>query len=164
MPRSRKSQPGSQCPSQRLRCWQQRADRKSTGRQLCKRATYTRFMSAADLRQILRLAAEAREGGRGAAVATVVRSATDEAAPGSRAFIDAEHMVGSLHPSLDEAVRRDAMEAVERGRPGMRSYILGEAMSVGIEGGDIDVFFDVIARPPVLLVVGAGHIAVPLVE
>jgi xanthine dehydrogenase accessory factor len=74
----------------------------------------------------------------------------------------ADRAEGEIHPGLDAAVVAEARLALDSGRSLVRSFDSVSATVVGIQGGDVDVFFDVVARPPSLIIVGAGHIAVPL--
>jgi xanthine dehydrogenase accessory factor len=116
------------------------------------------------LPQVLEDAVRARDTGEGLTVATVVRSDVAELNPGDRMLIWSDRVRGSLHPALDGSIVREAREAMDRGRPGVRSFSPGRDGSLGMQGGEVDVFFDVIARPPQLVIVGAGHIAMPLAQ
>jgi xanthine dehydrogenase accessory factor len=71
---------------------------------------------------------------------------------------------GTIHPDLDPLLIEDARLSLHEKRSRVRSYRFteGGAEYVGIQGGEADVFFEVLARPPKLVVVGAGHIALPL--
>lgn len=57
---------------------------------------------------------------------------------------------------LDERVVADARGALAEGRSRLLRY--------AVEGGTLQVFVDVQERPPTLLIVGAGHIAMPLAK
>jgi xanthine dehydrogenase accessory factor len=61
---------------------------------------------------------------------------------------------------------RDAQSAIERGTSGLYHYALQDAQAgdAGICGGQVDVFIDVVAAPPTLVVAGAGHVAMPVAE
>jgi len=57
---------------------------------------------------------------------------------------------------LDERVVADARVALAEGHSRLLRYT--------VEGGTLQVFVDVQERPPTLLIVGAGHIAMPLAK
>lgn len=114
------------------------------------------------LPDVLGPAVQAQQSGEGLAIATVVRSDLETAFPGDRMLVWADRTAGSIDAGLHEAIVAEARAAIESGRAGVRSFRRASPTSVGIEGGELDVFFDVIARPPQLIIVGAGHIAVPL--
>jgi xanthine dehydrogenase accessory factor len=102
----------------------------------------------------------------GVAVATVVANRTsNDIAIGSRLIVfEGSPPMGSIHAALDRLLIDDALECLRAKRPRLRSYFLsgGHVEAVGIEGGDVDVYFEVLARPARLVIVGAGHIALPL--
>src|SRR5437868_3702360 len=123
-------------------------------------------MGALNLAQALETAAQIRADGEGAVIAAVTATRENVAIPaGARMVIPARREpVGSLHPRLDPAVIAEARGALESQRSGVRSFRLTESGSelVGMEGGDMDIYLEVLALPPHLIIVGAGHIAVPL--
>lgn len=61
---------------------------------------------------------------------------------------------------LDEMIRIQASEVLATGRPGVRTL----AVSTSDRELQLDVFFDVVSTPAQLLVLGGGHISVPLVK
>lgn len=62
---------------------------------------------------------------------------------------------GSLDdPDLQAQVRRDALDALQRGAPRRVSYETA--------GGTVDVFLEVFTAPPTLLIFGGVHVGVPL--
>lgn len=64
--------------------------------------------------------------------------------------------LGALGPELDEAaVARDALDMLARGESGVRGYA-GAA-------GESQVFIESYPAPPTMFIVGAVHIAIPLV-
>ncbi len=62
-----------------------------------------------------------------------------------------------LEPALEPTIREAALAALRAGEPGIREY-------TGPEGGVAEVFFDPFLPRPELIIVGAGHIAVPLAQ
>lgn len=69
--------------------------------------------------------------------------------------------------ALEAAIIEAAQEALSEGKSrlvhyGLRADTHGE--DLGVCGGDLDVFIDVIAPQLTLLLIGAGHVAVPLAE
>jgi xanthine dehydrogenase accessory factor len=123
-------------------------------------------MIPAGFGELLSEALATRERGEGAVIVTVVASHSPGGpAPGARLLVrERGEMRGRIHPDLDAVLREDALRSLEEGRSRVRSYRLAGAPSqaVGVEGGDVDLFFEVLAQPPRLIIVGAGHIAVPL--
>lgn len=105
-----------------------------------------------------------QSGGR--VVAAVIANRTSlPVPPGSRLMVCEDgSTAGSVHHVLDPFLAAAAQEHLSRRDSQLVSYRLtGTGLeSVGRQGGDLDVFFEVLARPPRLIVVGAGHIALPL--
>jgi xanthine dehydrogenase accessory factor len=85
--------------------------------------------------------------------------------PSSRLLVHADgSTLGAIHPRVDAVLRDAAVQHLERGRPDLISFHIGPGgvEPAGRQGGDLDVFFEVLARPSRLVIVGAGHIALPL--
>jgi xanthine dehydrogenase accessory factor len=68
--------------------------------------------------------------------------------------------------AMEAAIIREAMDAIAQGTSRMAHYELRDPESgdLGVCGGEADVYIDVVASRPTLLVVGAGHVAVPVAE
>jgi xanthine dehydrogenase accessory factor len=88
------------------------------------------------------------------AVATVVLG---DAAVGAKMLVRPDgSTLGALVPGLDEdAVVRDALAMLARAESGIKTYTTA--------AGDLSVFFESYPSPPTMYIVGAVHIAIPLV-
>src|SRR5436190_13481500 len=66
--------------------------------------------------------------------------------------------------TMEERVIQEAKEAILDGRPRQREYLFASDAenSVGMCGGQAEVFIDVVRPVQTLMIIGAGHIAVPL--
>ena len=98
--------------------------------------------------------------GAGAVLITVVESdGVDGLDSGAKCLVrDGRIVLGSVSdPALEQRIVREAAERLAEERSRLLSL---ETDS----GGQADVFFEVMPSPPKLVVVGAGHIAVPLVK
>ena len=98
--------------------------------------------------------------GAGAVLITVVESdGVDGLDSGAKCLVrDGRIVLGSVgDPALEQRIVREAAERLAEERSQLLSL---ETDS----GGQADVFFEVMPSPPKLIVVGAGHIAVPLVK
>lgn len=101
-----------------------------------------------------------KEEGAGAVLVTVVESQGADGLPsGAKCLIrDGRMVLGSVaDPELEETLLREAAERLSDEHSRLVSV---ETAS----GAQADVFFEVMPSPPKLIVVGAGHIAVPLVK
>lgn len=92
---------------------------------------------------------------KGTALATVVRGAEHV---GAKLLVFSD---GSTHGTLglaelDSAVAKDAERAIWNGDANTRTYTLQETAQ------SFDVFIEGFPPPPSLIIVGAGHIAIPL--
>jgi xanthine dehydrogenase accessory factor len=112
------------------------------------------------------LALDAQRRGVGAVIATVIAtSGASGAAVGDRMVVYGDRSsAGTIDERLDTLLVDRAARSLEDRQSRTRSYALsdGDAGDVGVEGGELDVFFEVLARPPRIVIVGAGHIAAPL--
>lgn len=98
--------------------------------------------------------------GAGAVLITVVESdGVDGLDSGAKCLVrDGRIVLGSVgDPALEQTIVREAAERLAEERSRLLSL---ETDS----GGQADIFFEVMPSPPKLIVVGAGHIAVPLVK
>lgn len=114
------------------------------------------------------VARAARSGEPGVVVTVLTDRTAVFARPSSRMFVPAVgESTGRIHPRFDADLGREARQALDTKRSQVRSYRLeadGSLRLAGVKGGDVDIFYEVLERRPRLIVVGAGHIAVPLVK
>mgnify|MGYP002624644538 CR=1 FL=1 len=109
--------------------------------------------------QLLDKLIESIEAGRSVALLTVVQASGDYApARGRRALIwlDAPPLGELGLGDFGSQVLADAHQCLAARRPQMLSYQRAE--------GNVDLFVEVQKRPPTLLIVGAGHVALPLAQ
>jgi xanthine dehydrogenase accessory factor len=69
--------------------------------------------------------------------------------------------------ALEVAIVEAGQEALSEGKPRLVHYGLRadqHEQDLGVCGGDLDVFIDVVAPQLTLLLIGAGHVAVPLAK
>mgnify|MGYP005837012335 CR=1 FL=1 len=69
--------------------------------------------------------------------------------------------------TLEQRVIQHALEALSEGRPRYETYLFStrpedKDKSVGLCGGEVDIHIDVVKPDPRLMIIGAGHIAIPL--
>jgi xanthine dehydrogenase accessory factor len=68
-------------------------------------------------------------------------------------------------PSLQERVLADVPDILAEGRSHVRTYTFGPGAGNGTGPGDqVSVFFELALPEPVLVIVGAGHVAVPVAQ
>jgi xanthine dehydrogenase accessory factor len=102
-----------------------------------------------------------QEEGAAGVLATVVEAANNGAIePGENLLIrDGRPVVGTIRQErLIEAVLKEADARLKEEKSKLVSLELPD------NGGQVEVFFEVLPAPPKLIVVGAGHIAVPLAK
>jgi len=121
------------------------------------------------MESMYKLVADALAVGERVALAMVVR--VEGATPrdiGAKMVVYADgRTAGTVGGGKVEAlVTSEAIAAIQQGTSRLVHYTLrdAEAGDPGICGGEVDVFVDVIMPRPTLLVVGAGHVAVPVAE
>jgi xanthine dehydrogenase accessory factor len=92
---------------------------------------------------------------RGVALATLVRSSSGQGIGAKLLVFPDKSFHGSFGlPELEARVVEDAEQAIWIGEPGTRLYTLDEQT--------FEVFIEGFPPPPRLIIVGAGHIAIPL--
>lgn len=123
-----------------------------------------------EFQRIMRSALDLLDTGNPFALATVVR--VRGAAPrhsGARMLVfpdgRTEGTVGGA--TLEQRVIQHALEALREGRPRYETYLFStrpedKDKSVGLCGGEVDIHIDVVKPDPRLMIIGAGHIAIPL--
>lgn len=102
-----------------------------------------------------------KEAGAAAVLATVVEVGDNGAVnPGDNCLIrDGRIRAGTIrHEGLLQAIVREAEVRLKEERSKLVPLEVPEI------GGKVEIFFEVTLSPPKLIVVGAGHIAVPLVK
>jgi xanthine dehydrogenase accessory factor len=118
------------------------------------------------LAQALSLATAARDEGEGAAIVSVVanRGTLPVQLSSRLVVLEKGRIIGSVHPELDPVLVAAARQSLGEKKSRLRSFSgqSGSITSARPANGDLDVFFEVMARPPALFIAGAGHIAVPL--
>lgn len=107
--------------------------------------------------------------GRAAALATIIE--TQGSMPrhaGSKMLMYADgSVVGTVGGgALEAQVIQEGLDALRTGQPRTRSYTLNslEAGDPGICGGTARIFIEPLAVPPVLLVIGGGHVGRALAD
>jgi xanthine dehydrogenase accessory factor len=119
-------------------------------------------------RALARSLLEAVVAKRPAATATVVgRTGQVPSALGAKLLVvENEARAGGLGwQRLQERVLADIPAVLAEGRSHVRSYTFEPDRAIGVEArGTVSVFFEVVLPKPVLVIVGAGHVAVPVAE
>ena len=121
------------------------------------------------MENLYQLLADAANQGRSVALATVVR--VEGSVPreiGAKMVVYADGTIaGTIGGGEMEAlVIREAVQAIAQGKPRPVHYTLQDASAgdPGVCGGVADVFVDVVIPRPTLLVLGAGHVGMPIAE
>src|SRR5512136_1049415 len=123
-----------------------------------------------EFEQVSRAALAALERVETIALATVVQvrgSAPRHA--GARMLVWPDgHSAGTIGgATLEERVIQHAREALQVHRGRLEKYVFsttGDADSVGLCGGEVLVHIEVLEPDPVLVVIGAGHVALALAQ
>jgi xanthine dehydrogenase accessory factor len=112
---------------------------------------------------------EAQEKGVAAALATVVNvSGSVPRHTGSKMLVYGDKtFVGTVGGgAMESLVIGEAVASLSDGQTRMRSYTLNDlaAGDPGICGGTVEVFIEPLSRPPMLLVIGGGHVGKALAQ
>jgi xanthine dehydrogenase accessory factor len=126
----------------------------------------SRTVAELHLQEALSLAIDAQKEGQGAAIVAVVANRGPlPIRPSMRLVVlQSGEVHGSIHPLLDGAAGESARQCLIEKRSRIRSFLWtddGYGLA-GTSGGELDLFIEVLASPPRLVIAGAGHIAVPL--
>ena len=121
------------------------------------------------MRQLLEAALEATRNGETVALATIVRAqGSTPRATGAKMLVFRDGTIqGTVGGGeMEGRVIQEALAALETGQPRMTHYTYREVeeASVGICGGENDVFIDVLGPAKELLIVGAGHVGQAVAE
>jgi xanthine dehydrogenase accessory factor len=123
-------------------------------------------VSGVSLGAALAAALAARERGEGAVIVNVTADRTGHfsSRSGRMVVFERSRRLGSIDRAVDSVVEETARNCLRERRSRMRSFQVDDegARSLGAQGGNVDVFFEVLSRPPRIIIVGAGHIGVPL--
>lgn len=126
-------------------------------------------MSATRPDRVLAELSEAVNGGQRVVLATIV--ATEGSVPrhaGTKMVVRADgSTVGTVGGGkVEDSIRRDALELLERNEPDLRRYALQhpERGDPGICGGTMTVYLEPYVTPQTVLVIGAGHVGRAVVE
>jgi xanthine dehydrogenase accessory factor len=125
-------------------------------------------MPLPDFASVVPIVRSRRGTGDAAVIVTIVRSIAEFDVRASERMIVAENgtLTGSFPPMLAEQLVADALACLNEGRSRLRSYGVAAAglVPVSTQQGELDVYLEVLVSTPRLIVVGGGHIAVPLVQ
>lgn len=126
------------------------------------------FVSLPDFATVVPTLRANRVNGDAAVIGVVVRNDSSlQVRLAERMVVDERGVVvGSFPDQMMNQIRVDALACLSEGRSRLLSYRLTDSglTRVGSQGGEIDVYFELLERPPRLVVVGGGHIAIPLVQ
>ncbi len=122
------------------------------------------------MKDVYEAVAEAMRRGESVALATIVQTrGSTPRQVGTKMLIRRDGTIlGTVGGgALEVAIIEAALEALSEGKPRLVHYGLRadqHEQDLGVCGGDLDVFIDVIVPQATLLLIGAGHVAVPLAE
>ncbi len=120
------------------------------------------------MEEIFREIARALEKGESVALATIVKvSGSAPRKEGAKILVRPDgSTVGTIGGgSLENAVIQEALKALAEGKPRLLHYGLRADLhpeDLGVCGGDVEVFVDVISPTETLLLVGGGHVSLAL--
>ena len=123
-----------------------------------------------EFQEIMKATIDALSKGETVALATVVRvrgSAPRHSGAKMLVWRDGRTKGTIGGATLEQRVIADAIEALKDGRPRYETYLFStrpedKQESVGLCGGEVDIYIDIIRPDPTLMIIGAGHIAIPL--
>ncbi len=119
-----------------------------------------------DFAAAIPLLRQARRDGRAAVVVTVIGNTSELDIHPSQRMLVGEYGIefGNFGPVVNDRLVHDARRAIEERRPRLRSYTVTQqsCLPARAQSGNLDIYFDLLARTPRLIVAGGGHIAQPL--
>jgi xanthine dehydrogenase accessory factor len=123
-----------------------------------------------EFEDVMRAAMRALESGEPVALATVVRSrGSTPRHAGARMIVFGDgRCVGTVGgATLEQRVIEDSLAALKDGQSRLNNYVFStrdedRSSSVGLCGGSVDVYIEKLNLDPTLMIIGAGHIALPL--
>jgi xanthine dehydrogenase accessory factor len=122
------------------------------------------------LEEIFQEITKALERGESVALATIVKvSGSAPRKEGAKILVKPDgSTVGTIGGgALEATVIREALQALAEGKPRLLHYGLRADQhpeDLGVCGGDVEVFVDVISPPETLLLVGGGHVSLALAK
>ena len=124
-------------------------------------------MGISGIGEVVARARRARDLGESVVVATIVATKNCDVPLGARlVFYENGDMEGFLAEDLDAVLATLSARALREGDSRLVSLQRegGVWIEVRPQRGEVDVFLEVMAQPPTIVIVGAGHIAVPLAQ
>lgn len=125
-------------------------------------------MSLPDFASVVPALRSKRGSGDAAVIVTIVGNGSQlDVRAAERMVVAGDGAVSQSFPtSIVEQLRIDALACLAAKRSRLLSYLVQDngLISSPLQRGDLDVYFEVLDAIPRLIVVGAGHIAVPLVR
>lgn len=127
-----------------------------------------RVMKLPDFASVIPTIRDQRRTGDAAVIVTIVRNRSALELRASQRIVVTQHgaISGEFPASTIDQFRTDALTCLAEHRSRLLSYVArdGSPVRAAPQKGELDVYFDVLDRTPRLVVVGGGHIAVPLVR